>query len=44
MARSTKRPLRPKPERKPPPAANPRLTQQTRKILGKHYAAKYRLK
>jgi len=25
-----------------PPTANPRLTEQTRKILGKHYASKYR--
>ena len=25
-----------------PPTANPRLTEQTRKILGKHYANEYR--
>jgi len=36
---------RPKPPRRPdkaPAKDNPRLAQQTRKILGKHYAAKYR--
>jgi hypothetical protein len=36
---------RPKPRketRKPQNAGNTRLTQQTRKILGKHYASKYR--
>jgi len=27
-----------------PPAQNPRLTAQTRKILGKHYANKYRVR
>jgi hypothetical protein len=34
-----------KPQResgKPKPAANKRLAQQTRKLLGKHYASKYR--
>jgi hypothetical protein len=29
---------------KPPAAANPRLAAQTRKILGKHYASKYRVR
>jgi hypothetical protein len=29
---------------KPPAAANPRLAAQTRKILGKHYANKYRVR
>ena len=36
---------RPKPQketRKPQIRGNTRLTQQTRKILGKHYASKYR--
>lgn len=36
---------RPKPQkekRKPQIPGNKRLTQQTRKILGKHYASKYR--
>lgn len=27
---------------KPKPPANKRLAQQTRKLLGKHYASKYR--
>ena len=37
---------RPKPRKqakKPRPPANERLTQQTRKILGKRYASKYRV-
>jgi hypothetical protein len=29
---------------KPPVTANKRLAEQTRKILGKHYASKYRVK
>lgn len=36
---------RPKPQKqsgKPKPPANTRLAQQTRKLLGKHYASKYR--
>ena len=44
MAKPTKR--NPKPPRRPdksPAKANPRLAEQTRKILGKHYAAKYRV-
>jgi hypothetical protein len=28
----------------PPAKANPRLAAQTRRILGKHYAAKYRVR
>lgn len=41
------KPQRPKPHRqsaKPPPGGNPRLTEQTRKVLGKHYANKYGVK
>lgn len=38
----TPRPVR-KPA-KPAAAANPRLAAQTRKILGKHYANKYRVR
>jgi hypothetical protein len=41
------KPSAPKPRKqsdKPRPPANERLTQQTRKILGKHYASKYRVK
>ena len=37
----------PKPRKQPPPRAgggNKRLADQTRKILGKHYANKYRVK
>jgi hypothetical protein len=37
---------RPKPEErgdKPQAKANKRLAEQTRKILGKHYASKYRV-
>jgi hypothetical protein len=29
---------------KPPPTGNKRLAEQIRKILGKHYASKYRLR
>jgi hypothetical protein len=29
---------------KPPATANKRLAEQTRKILGKHYASKYRVR
>ncbi|MGH6932823.1 MAG: SAM hydrolase/SAM-dependent halogenase family protein [Dongiaceae bacterium] len=36
---------RPKPHSKPPgTTGNPRLAEQTRKVLGKHYANKYRVK
>jgi len=38
---------RPKPQketRKPQIAGNKRLPQQTRKLLGKHYASKYRVR
>ncbi len=41
------KPQRPKPQRqaaKPPARGNPRLTEQTRKVLGKHYANKYGVK
>jgi hypothetical protein len=39
------RPQRPKPQKSAkPPHGNPRLTQQTRKVLGKHYANKYGVK
>jgi len=38
------RPKPPKPGAKPHPRDNPRLAAQTRKILGKHYANKYRVK
>jgi len=31
-------------ERQPPATANKRLAEQTRKILGKHYASKYRVR
>jgi hypothetical protein len=41
MAKSPNRP-KPRARDKPPATANPRLTAQTRKVLGKHYAAKYR--
>jgi hypothetical protein len=43
-ARKRTSPKLPERRNKPPATANPRLTQQTRKILGKHYAAKYRVK
>jgi hypothetical protein len=45
--RPPRKPPRPRPQKesgKLPAAANKRLTQQTRKILGKHYANKYRVK
>jgi hypothetical protein len=38
---------RPKPQKrrdKPPATGNKRLAEQTRKILGKHYASKYRVR
>lgn len=38
------KPQRPKPQKpggKPIPRGNPRLTAQTRKMLGKHYANKH---
>jgi hypothetical protein len=41
------KPQRPKPQKqsaKPPPGGNPRLSEQTRKVLGKHYANKYGVK
>lgn len=41
------KPLRPRPQKpaaKPPARGNPRLTEQTRKVLGKHYANKYGVK
>ena len=41
------KPQRPKPQRpsgKPTARGNPQLTAQTRKMLGKHYANKYRVK
>ena len=41
------KPPRPKPQKqsaKPPVRGNPRLTAQTRKVLGKHYANKYGVK
>jgi S-adenosylmethionine hydrolase len=44
---STNKPPRPKPRKqsaKPSPGGNKRLADQTRKILGKHYANKYRVK
>jgi hypothetical protein len=50
MPKPTKRsprPDRPKPGKRPvqPPAgANKRLADQTRKLLAKHYAKKYRLR
>jgi hypothetical protein len=40
------KPARPKPRKetgRPRPPANERVAQQTRKILGKHYASKYRV-
>lgn len=41
--KAPRKPERPKPSKPAgkPPAANKRLTQQTRRILGKHYANKY---
>lgn len=36
-------PPKPRPERAPKPGGNPSLQAQTRKILGKHYANKYRV-
>jgi hypothetical protein len=39
-------PARPKSQKrgaKPPAKGNTRLAEQTRKILGKHYASKYRV-
>ena len=45
--KAPRKPERPKPQKqsgKPPPAVNQRLTQQSRKILGKHYANKYGVK
>lgn len=44
MAKPPKRRKPAAPRDKPPATANPRLIQQTRKILGKHYAAKYRVR
>jgi hypothetical protein len=41
---SAKRPKPPPRRGKPQPAGNPRLAEQTRKILGKHYASKYRVR
>jgi hypothetical protein len=43
---SASKPARLKPRRQSakPPAVNKRLADQTRKILGKHYANKYRVK
>jgi len=41
------KPQRPRPQKqsaKPPAHANPRLTAQTRRVLGKHYANKYGVK
>jgi hypothetical protein len=41
------KPQRPRPQKqsaKPPPHTNPRLTAQTRRVLGKHYANKYGVK
>lgn len=41
------KPQRPKPRKqtaKPPARGNQRLTEQTRKVLGKHYANKYGVK
>ena len=41
------KPQPPKPQRqsaKPPPRANPRLSEQTRRVLGKHYANKHGVK
>jgi len=37
-------PKRQKRRDKPPATANKRLAEQTRKILGKHYASKYRVR
>jgi hypothetical protein len=42
MARSDKTPLRRKPAKQPYGSGNRRLTEQNRKLLGKHYANKYR--
>lgn len=36
--------LKPEKNQKPQARANKRLTEQIRKILGKHYASKYRLR
>jgi hypothetical protein len=40
------KPRAPKPQKQnaKPPSGNPRLTAQTRKVLGKHYANKYGVK
>jgi hypothetical protein len=42
--RRTDKPAPPKRRDKPPTTTNKRLTEQTRKILGKHYANKYRVR
>jgi len=45
MSKAVKRgPKRLQRSDKAPAKDNPRLAQQTRKILGKHYAAKYRVR
>jgi hypothetical protein len=41
---NAKRPKPPPRRGKPQPTGNPRLAEQTRKILGKHYASKYRVR
>jgi hypothetical protein len=40
----SKRPKPPPRRGKSQPTGNPRLAEQTRKILGKHYASKYRVR
>ena len=41
---SAKPPRAPQPPRGPQPARNPNLQQQTRRVLGQHYRAKYGVK
>jgi hypothetical protein len=42
MALSGKTPRPRRPAKQPSGSGNPRLTEQNRKLLGKHYANKYR--
>jgi hypothetical protein len=47
MRKSTKRTSSPKLQKRragPPATGNKRLAEQTRKLLGKHYASKYRVR
>ena len=43
MAQSDKTPRPRKPAKQPSGSGNRRLTEQNRKLLGKHYANKYRV-